>query len=161
MIPEHIVEQLHGPVVLGLGTRDAGCRPRHAMPLGAVVAPDRVHVTFLLPTAVAAGVLADLADNGQVALGCGHPVTHKAYQFKGRYCDHHTANESEETVIRIWRDKVNACLTQAGYPAAIARTFVCGFTSTPATAVTFVPTKIFEQTPGPEAGRLVYQAEEP
>ena len=41
MIPDRVVELLHGPAFMQVGTRDAQLRPAHAWVIGAVVHPDR------------------------------------------------------------------------------------------------------------------------
>lgn len=159
MIPEHIVNHVQGPVFFGLATRDGEGRPRHATPLGALVDATRSQVTFLIASSIASGVLADLENNGLVALGCGNPVTHESYQLKGRYRVHRAASEEEQNVISLWREKVVSCLIQGGYPPPISRAVILGFVTAPATAIVFAPETIFDQTPGPRAGQLVYTAD--
>src|SRR5207245_10971012 len=80
MIPDRVVELLHGPAFMQVGTRDAQLRPAHAWVIGAVVHPDRKTVTFFVPESRSARVLSDLQDNGRVALGVGL-ASHQAYQL--------------------------------------------------------------------------------
>jgi len=159
MLPDDIVTFLQSPVFFGLATRDANLRPRHAMPVGAVADADAGRVTFFLPTAVAGEVLEDLADNGQVALGCADPLTHRAYQLKGIWESDRAATAADDAVIRIWRDKLVARATQSGFPEPMVKALVLGLAFEPATGITFRPRQIYLQTPGPDAGKLIHNFE--
>ena len=62
MIPDKLVEFLHGPQIMLVGTRDAKLRPAVDRAFGAVAdAPDSI--TIFLPDAER--TLANLADNGE------------------------------------------------------------------------------------------------
>ena len=86
MIPDRVVEMLHGPSYLQIGTRDADLRPAHTFAVGALVHEDRETVTVFVPTARAQRIMADLESNGRVALGIAQ-VSHEAYQLDGAYGD--------------------------------------------------------------------------
>jgi hypothetical protein len=130
------------------------------MPAGAVVDKDSGNIRFFLATAIAAEPLADMEDNAQVALACGSPLNHAAYQIKGRYLSSRPANDVELAIIMIWRKKLIAALIDFGLPEPMAQQFVLGFAWQPATAVTFRPVQVFDQTPGPGAGKLVLDLED-
>src|SRR5712692_5705634 len=89
MIPDRVVELLHGPAFMQVGTRDAQLRPAHAWVIGALVDADRETVTFFVPESRSARVLSNLQDNGRVALGLGL-ASHEAYQLKGTYLSSRT-----------------------------------------------------------------------
>ena len=84
MIPDRVVEVLHGPAFIQVGTRDEALRPAHVFAVGAVVHDDRETVTVFVPTARAERILGDLAANGLIALGVAL-ASHEAYQLKGTY----------------------------------------------------------------------------
>lgn len=150
MIPDRVVELLHGPAFMAVGTRDAQLRPAHTWVIGAVVHADRETVSFFVPEARSARVLSNLQDNGRVALGIGL-VSHEAYQLKGTYLSSRPTGDEDIALQEAYRAKVLAALRQA-YPDQIARPVVLGFAYRPGVAVTFRADEIFLQTPGPGAG---------
>ena len=84
MIPDRVVEVLHGPAFIQIGSRNAALQPAHTYAVGAMVHDDRRTVTVFVPTARAERVLRDLRENGRIALGVAL-ASHEAYQLKGTY----------------------------------------------------------------------------
>lgn len=150
MIPDRVVEVLHGPAVMLVGTRDAGLRPAHTCAVGAVVHDDRRTVTFFVPESRSARLLSDLQDNGRIALDFGW-VSHEAYQLKGTYLSSRPTTAEEVARQETYRAKLLAEARQA-YPDEIARPWALGFAYHPGVAVTFRVEEVFLQTPGPGAG---------
>ena len=151
MIPDRVVQLLHGPAFMQVGTRDAKLRPAHAWAIGAVVPADRETVTFFVPQARSARLLSDLQDNARVALGVAL-ASHEAYQLKGTYLSSRPAGDEEVALQETYRAKLFAAARQAGYPDEIARPLTLGFAYRPGVAITFRVEEIFVQTPGPGAG---------
>ena len=77
MIPDRVVEVLHGPAYIQIGSRDEALRPRHTGAVSAMVHPDRQTVTVFVSAARAERVLRDLTQNGRMAVGAGM-VSHEA-----------------------------------------------------------------------------------
>jgi len=151
MIPDRVVELLHGPAFMQVGTRDAELRPTHAWAIGAVSHPDRETVTFFIPESRSAGVLSNLQHNGRVALGIVL-ASHEAYQLKGTYLSTRPTGDEDVALQEAYRAKLFAAARQAGYPDEIARPFTLGFAYRPGVAITFRVEEVFLQTPGPGAG---------
>jgi len=154
LIPDRIVEVLHGPAVMFVGTRDEKLHPAQTFVVGAVVPPDRETVTFLIPESRSERILSDLMNNGKVALAVSL-VTHEAYQLKGSFIASRPADAKERAVQEIYRSKLLSALLQAGYPEQIAKPLVLGCAYQPAVAIAFRVEEIFLQTPGPEAGKKI------
>lgn len=155
VIPDRVVEFIHGPVFMQIGTRDASLRPTHVMAVGARVGEDRQTVTVLVPTARAARTLRDLGDNGRVALSCSH-ASHESYQLKGAYLSSRPADAEDRARQETYRAALLAACLEAGYPELISRPLTQGFAYAPAVAITFSAEEVYQQTPGPDAGtRLV------
>jgi hypothetical protein len=150
VIPDRVVEVLHGPAIMFVGTRDAGHRPAHTTAVGAVVHEDRRIVTFFIPESRSARLLSNLRDNGRVAFDFGW-VSHEAYQLKGTYLSSRPATDADVAQQDAYRKKLVAAVRQ-GYPEEIARPLALGFAYTPGVAVTFRVEEVFLQTPGPNAG---------
>jgi hypothetical protein len=151
MIPDRVVEFLHGPVFLQIGTRDDALRPAHVMAVGAVVHDDRQTVTVFAPAGRAERALRDLTANGRIALGVGH-ASHEAYQLKGTYLSSRPTDAADRARQEAYRIALLASLLEAGYPESIARPLALGFAYTPGVAITFRAEEVFLQTPGPGAG---------
>jgi hypothetical protein len=151
MIPDRVVELLHGPAFVQIGTRDADLRPAHAFVVGALVDETRETVTVFVPAARSGRILGDLEDNGRVALGITL-ASHEAYQLKGAYLSSRPTDEQDVARQEAYRAALLASALQAGYPAEIARSLTLGFAYAPGVAITFRAEEAFLQTPGPDAG---------
>lgn len=154
MIPDRIVEVVHGPAVMYIGTRNERLYPAQAFVIGAVVHPDHETITFFIPESRSERVLSDLNNNGRVALAVSLP-THEAYQVKGTYISSRPTDAKDRAVQEIYRSKLLSAMIQAGYPEQFVTLFVRGFAYQPGTAITFRAEEIFLQTPGPEAGKKI------
>jgi hypothetical protein len=154
MIPDRIVEVIHGPAWMYAGTRNEKLRPAHTFVIGAVVHPDREAITFFVPESRSERILSDLKSNGRVALAVSL-LTHEAYQLKGGYISSRPTDAKDRAVQEIYRSKLLSATIQAGYPEQIVKPLVLGFAYQPAIAITFRAEEIFLQTPGPEAGKKI------
>ncbi len=154
MIPDRIVEVVHGSAVMFAGTRDERLHPAQTFVIGAVVHPDRETITFFVSESRAERILSDLKNNGRIALAISL-TTHEAYQLKGVYISSHTTDEKDRAIQEIYRSKLLSAMLQAGYPEQIAKPLVLGLAYQPGTAITFRVEEIFLQTPGPEAGKKI------
>lgn len=154
MIPERVIEMLHGPSFMQLGTRDEQLRPAHTVAIGAIVHADRRTVSVLVPATRAQRVLPHLEANGRIALGIAQ-VSHEAYQLKGAYLSTRTADTDDLVRQEAYRAALLADTLQAGYPEEIARPLTLGFARTPSVVITFRTEQVFLQTPGPDAGSLL------
>jgi len=151
LIPDRIVELLHGPVYVQLGTRDETLRPAHAFAVGAMVHDDRDTVTVFVPAARAGLSLQNLEKNGRVALGVAL-ASHEAYQLKGTYISRRPTDANDLARQEAYRKALLEDALRAGYPDEIARPLTQGFAYTPGVAITFRAEEVFLQTPGPDAG---------
>jgi hypothetical protein len=154
MIPDRIVEVIHGPAFMHAGSRDEKLRPAHTFVIGAVVHPDREAITFFVPESRSERILSDLKSNGKAALAVGL-ATHEAYQLKGVYVASRPTDAKDLAVQEIYRAKLLSAALEFGYPEQIAKPFVLGLAYQPGVAITFRVEEIFLQTPGPEAGKKI------
>jgi general stress protein 26 len=151
VIPDRVVEVLRGPSVMWVGTRDPDLRPAHAYVTGAVAHDDRQTVTFFVTEARSKRVVADLENNGRVALGFGQ-ASHEAYQLKGSYVSSRTASDEEYAFQEAYRDKVWRGLAQY-WPEELVNPMILGAEYRPSVAITFRVEEVYLQTPGPGAGK--------
>jgi hypothetical protein len=147
-ISEDLVELFESGVSILVGTTSRAKTPEATRAVGAVVHADRQRLTVFLPTDVAARPLANLEANGLVAVGFSSVLDHRTLQVKGKAEEVRPANADEHELIRRYHAAFGETLYVTGIPRAVTRRLNVW----PATAVTFVVTDIFLQTPGPKAG---------
>lgn len=146
MIPQRLVDFVHGSVLSWVGSRDDRFRPSVSIAFGARVQAADGLITAFVPDIEADQVKRDFAANGRLAYTVVEAITHEAYQFKGRLVEMRPSTEEERAVQDIHRSKLISRYT--AYP----ETFFGGFTLYPSTAITFRVEEAFVQTPGPGAG---------
>jgi hypothetical protein len=154
MIPDRVVEVLHGPTWIQIGSRDEALRPAHTVAVGAVVHDDRETVTVFVPTARSGRVLRDLTGNGRIAVGLAL-ASHESYQLKGTYISSRPTDDTDRARQEARRAVLLESALEAGYPETIARPLALGLAITPGVAITFRAEQVFLQTPGPGAGTLL------
>ncbi len=155
MIPEELIPHVHGGVVILLATRDAGYRPHMNLSPGARASADRTQLTCYVPEVVSRQLLSDLADNGRMAVTMGDPITHRAYQFKGRQVSCGPMSREDEAVQDLWMEKVLHAVKPMeafGVGRLIRRIKL-----RPGFAITLRLEEIYEQTPGPSAGTVIFR----
>lgn len=133
-----------------LATRDAALRPDALRALGAEVPGDGT-VTVFLPTAVAGRCLANIRDNGRLAVAFCRIADHYTVQLKGTVVGVEAADGSQRQRVDRYRQVLAKELAAVGLPEHV----VFRVNHWPCAAVTFRPETLFDQTPGPEAGAQV------
>ncbi len=148
-VPDHLEPLLEGLVAVHVGTRDAGLRADEVMAAAALLDPDGRRLTVYLPVATAGQSLANLRDNGAVAVVLSQPLTHRTVQLKGRVETIRAAREDEREAVERHAAAFDAEVEAIGLPPAVVRRR----SKWPCHAVTFVVAEAYEQTPGPRAGQ--------
>src|SRR4051794_4352615 len=82
-LPPELYQLLDGPSVMYLATRNAALEPLSALAFGLQPGSDGRELTVFLPAAVSPPTLANLRDNGQIAVSLVRPSDHRALQIKG------------------------------------------------------------------------------
>lgn len=151
MIPSTIVDLLQTGVSVVVGTRDADLTPECTRAWGIRVEPDRRRVTIFLTDAVSGQTLANLRENGRIAISCTRPTDHEACQLKGRLRTIRPATERDRDRITAWHREFVAEIVAIGVPQETAEAWITG----PALAVEIDVTDVFQQTPGPGTGEKI------
>ncbi len=149
MIPRNLVEFLHGPVVIVIGTRNDGLMPAITYARGAVVDAENDAVTVIVPDAESETTLENLAHNGAIAVTAGDGISHETYQFKGTCLDVGPSDEHQRAIVDVYTKKLIAHYRAKGVPDE----YFGGYVLYPSTAIRFRVEDVFVQTPGPGAGR--------
>lgn len=139
-------------VTINVAARDAHNLPAVTRAFGCRVSADRRLVTVFLSTTWANMLLNDLRNNGEIAVVIGRPTTHETLQFKGKVERIAPLSNSDRDAIATYRASFVEELNTAGYSRSFAETVV-GEQAGDCLAVTFEPSSVFVQTPGPQAGR--------
>jgi hypothetical protein len=148
-LSEELAEFIESGVSMLVGTRDAGLRPQVQRAVGAVVGADRESVTVFLTKAIAGKSIANLEDNGCLALTLSRPYDHRSLQLKGRVLGIRDATDAERPQQERWLAGFVENLYIVGLPRGMTRQLAVF----PSIAVTMRVEDLFVQTPGPGAGR--------
>ena len=143
---------LLGPVSMNIASRDAALTPSVARVYGCRIAADGREVTVFLSAARAAAVLRDLRAGAPLAVVFSRPQTHETRQLKAASARIEPLAPGDLELLRSYGDAFVAECVPLGYAAAFIRGFFVGIEAD-AVAVSFAPTAMFEQTPGPDAGK--------
>lgn len=154
--PESFIDAEHaafitGAVAIGVGTRNGDRTPNLTRGLGCRVAADRSHVRIFVCAEQSRDVLADIRDNGAVAVVFSQPGTHRTVQLKAGDATIEALAEGDPDTADRYREDFVAHLAALGYSEATMRTLV-DCPPHDLVAVRFSPNAAFTQTPGPQAG---------
>ena len=151
MIPDSIVQLLQTGVSVMVGTRDASLMPECTRAWGIHVGTDRGTVTVLLAESIAGKTLDNLRENGMIAVTCTRPTDHITCQLKGKVRSMKSVNSAQQKMSRQWHHEFVAELKAIGVPSALGEAWIVE----PTVAVEMAVTDVFDQTPGPGAGKRI------
>jgi hypothetical protein len=149
MLSEEHVRFVESGVSVLVGTRDARMRPFGIRGMGVKVHADKKTLTVFIPNPTGERTLADLHDNGRIALTFTRPIDHRSMQLKGKAIAFRPATEEERPLLESYVEGWARHLEIVGLPRAIGSRL----TFWPATAVDVTIEASFHQTPGPSAGK--------
>jgi hypothetical protein len=148
MLSQQLASFLEEGLAIHLATRNARLEPSAARVAALTVDPDRRHVLAFLSEGGASAVLADLEDNGQVAIVCARPPDERGCQVKGVFSGARPATSAERAIVVAQWERFRDRLEVAGLP----RVATDGWVIWPAVAIRVRVQALFDQTPGPGAG---------
>jgi hypothetical protein len=151
IVTDDDVRFMQGGVSISVASRDRRFVPSLARSAGCRLSPDHRHVTILLLRSQARQLLRDVADTGAIAVVFSEPSTHRTIQLKGSDARIDTVQPADTAVADGHRTAFADDIIPLGYVRELAYA-IHGFTPDDLVAVTFTPTDIFQQTPGPGAG---------
>lgn len=149
MIPDSIVHLLETGVSVMVGTRNISLMPECTRAWGIQVAPDRHAVTIFLSETFAGKTINNLRANGMIAVTCTRPTDHITCQLKGRVTAITPMTQTGRDHCRQWHHDFMAELKAIGVPPELPEAWIVE----PTVAVEFAVSEVFDQTPGPGAGR--------
>lgn len=140
-----------------VGSRDAANRPHVVRALGYrmhdAARPER-GLTIFLDGVGAAQVIADVRDNGQVAVVFSQPSTHQSVQFKGAAARIEPLQPGDAERVQAYIRAMTDEICSLGYPGQLVPAM---FSHDPERLInlSFVPDQAFEQSPGVLAGQAI------
>ncbi|MGO9273267.1 MAG: pyridoxamine 5'-phosphate oxidase family protein [Terriglobia bacterium] len=146
---------LEGPVSVLVGTRDSRLVPEITRAWGPRVSEDRQRVSLCVPFATSRKTLDNLEANGEIAVTFSLPTSYRTFQLKGRHATAAKPDDTDLEAVERHRDAFAA----VNEPLGQSRERVYAFwqaeieTSAVLAKILFVPEQVFDQTPGPGAGR--------
>lgn len=148
ILSTELAQFLESGISVLAGTRDARQVPDCTRAIGVRVEPGGGEVTVFLPQATSAQALANLRDNGRVAVCFSRAKDHRSMQIKGRLVELREADGRDRERMDRYRDELAQEWGFVGLPPAITYRMNVW----PAVAARFVVDAVFVQTPGPGAG---------
>jgi hypothetical protein len=140
---------IQGPVGSYLSSVDGTSRPVLARILGTRVVDSTMRV--FVSVAQSAGVLDAVAAGRPVAAVFASVTTYESLQFKAASAELEPMDEADQAAARGFRRSMNAGLMSFGMPdGALPLMYRDDLI-----AIAFAPTDVFNQTPGPGAGRRI------
>jgi hypothetical protein len=146
-----IAEFLAQGLSIHMATRNARLEPHGVRVVAALVDTDDAgdsYVTAFVPAADAAPMLANLNNNGQVALAFARPADDRAFQVKGESVDVRQAAPTERAAVQDQWQRFQAQMQMIGIPPEAT----VGWGTWPCMAIRLRVVAVFDQTPGPGAG---------
>jgi len=145
-----VVEFIHGGVAVGVATRDDDLRPEFVRGWGPEVSADGRSLALCVSAPEGSRVRANLERNTAVAVGFSPPTIARAVQVKGVVAA--TRKPELADLERVERHLLSfiAEAERVGAPPELSRRM---FTSVGLVAFEFSIDEVFDQTPGPTAGR--------
>ena len=105
--------------------------------------------TIFVPVATSQETMANVASNGRLAVVSTYPIEHLATQIKGTARSTRLARDDEREFVTKYLGGFMQVLNALGYPPRATN----AVTYWPAYAIEMQVEQIFEQSPGPNAGK--------
>jgi len=128
-------------------TKTQGCR----------ISADRQRITTFASRTASTDVLRCIAAQGRIAAVFSMPTTHETYQIKGYRPAVEPLQPGDLERLLAYRDAFAAEIEPFGFPPKLTHTLF-GFPVEDLLAISFEPSAIFDQTPGPKAGSALEEA---
>ena len=150
VLDPEVVAFVQSGVAVGVATRDDDLKPEFARGWGPDVSADGRTLRLCVTAPVGSRMRANLERNGAVAVGFSPPTIARAVQVKGVAT---RVDEPEVADLERVERHLQSFVTEAGRIGAPAELSRRMFARTGLAAVQFSIDEVFDQTPGPTAGR--------
>jgi hypothetical protein len=148
LIGSELQRFLESGVSVLVGTRDRLLVPEAARGFGLRVESGGRELAVFVPHVWGRRTVANLRDNGRIAVSAARPIDHRSVQAKGAVVEIRDGEAADLAAIERYRELLVADFAAYGYPPRI----LLRFTAWPCHVVRFAVEALYEQTPGPRAG---------
>lgn len=146
---------LQGPVSINIAATGRDGWPCVCRGQGCMVARDRLTVTLLLSARRGREVLDALDAGSGIAAVFSRPATHATLQLKAGQASRATVSAALRAGNARYARQFADELMELGYGADLGQGIVNLTAASDLTALRFAPEIVFDQTPGPAAGRVL------
>jgi Pyridoxamine 5'-phosphate oxidase len=150
VLDPEVIEFIHGGVAVGVATCDDDLKPEFGRAWGPQVSADGRSLTVCVSAPEGSPMRANLERNGTVAVGFSPPTIARAVQVKGVAS---LVSEPDAADLERVERHVESFLAECdriGAPRQVAERMFMG---SGLVAIEFSIDEVFDQTPGPTAGR--------
>jgi hypothetical protein len=148
MLDDELKRFLESDVAIVVGTCDGDLAPEIVRAFAARVAGDSKEIQLFVGRAASERTLANLLVNRRVSVTFCSPENYRTVQIKGWFRDIQDARPEDQAIIDRYKDAFVATVAKYGLSEVIRNIW-----GADPIRLSFEPESIFEQTPGPGAGR--------
>lgn len=148
-LPNDLVDFIESGVSILIGTRDAQAHPECMRGTGAVVAANRQAITLFVPEPTGARTIENVKNGSPVAVTFSRPMDHRTVQVKGAV----RAVRATTPVEQQTAQRYLSAFVESLYAVGVSRALSRRMRVDPCVAVEIAIGELFQQTPGPEAGK--------
>jgi hypothetical protein len=145
---------IQGGVAIDLAARDHRNVPWVARAIACRVAPDRRRLTVIFANRMIDRFVEAVQGTKMIAAVFCLPSTHRAVQIKGSDARIESAMLGDETLVERTIAAFAADIMKFGFSEEYAR-MEMSYRPVELSAITFTPDAVYEQTPGPQAGKRI------
>jgi len=155
MIPDTIIAEVNTPgQAVAFGSTNPKLQPKIGRALAVKTGADGKSISFIAPRAIFELHKDNLEKNKEISLNVTYPYTHKSYQFKGKLEGFESAAPDDHEITNLNVNAFHQILVQY-YGEDPAKQFL-KYHVKDLVHVRMNVNEIFDQTPGPEAGKKVF-----
>ncbi|HET8869548.1 MAG TPA: hypothetical protein VFM48_03815 [Aquabacterium sp.] len=157
LLSDSTVAFIEREVAIDIASRSATMRPSACRAFACRVSPDRQRITVFVRRTEASQLLLDVLEQDVVAVVYCLPETESAIQIKGRQVTLQAASPEDMAAIEDYCNRFLDGIVRLGFERAFGHSYMA-VDAGQMVALTFTPELVFEQTPGPQAGRRMEDA---
>lgn len=151
-LDDDVIRFVESGVSITAGSRDARCVPSMARVLGCRVAGDGCTVQFWLVASQSAQLRLDCKASDRLVAVFSQPSTHRTLQIKGDNVSEVAVQPDDHALIEKHISGFGAEVAPMGFGRTFTQAFFHHETKD-VIALRFTARELFDQTPGPDAGR--------
>jgi hypothetical protein len=153
-LTEEVASFISSGVSITASSRDSRFIPSISRVLGCTTNSQGSLVRIFLVKSQALQLLRDVAATAEIAIVFSKPSSHKTLQLKGKDAHQSAILDSDLILIEGSLKGFSDDIFSLGYSREFAQAFH-HYSLTDLTAISFTPAAIYEQSPGPDAGKAL------